>query len=72
MLNLADADAIAFLPGWVRSSGCRIEFSISNEYKIESIMGWEMDEILKEYKQHLLRKGEVINTAECYPKIKLN
>lgn len=69
---LADADAIAFLPGWARSSGCRIEFSISNEYKIESIMGWEMDEILKEYKQHLLRKGEVINTAECYPKIKLN
>lgn len=69
---LADADAIAFLPGWESSLGCRIEFTISNEYKIEPIIGQKMDEILKEYKQHLLCKGEVINTAECYPKIKLN
>ncbi len=64
--TLADADAIAFLPGWMRSSGCKIEFSISNEYKIESIMGWEMDEILKEYrKQHSLHKTDVISTAAC-------
>lgn len=71
--TLADADAIAFLPGWESSLGCTIEFTISDEYKIESIMGREMDEILKEYReQHSLHKTDVINTAECYPKIKLN
>ena len=50
-----------------------ISITISDEDKIESIIGREIDEILKEYReQHSLHKTDVINTTECYPKIKLN
>lgn len=73
---LANADAIAFLPGWESSLGCRIEFTISDEYKIEPIIGREMDEILKEYRErHPLYKADTINTMAYYPniqKIELN
>lgn len=67
---LADADAIAFLPGWENSLGCRMEFTLSDGYKIERIIGQEMDDILKEYRErHSLYKADTINTMAYYPNI---
>lgn len=65
---LADADAIAFLPGWKKAPGCCIESEVASRYNIEVIPQWVLESMFVDEKYAAaFTVGELMNELKKYP-----
>lgn len=65
---LADADAIAFLPGWKKAPGCCIESEVALRYNIKVIPQWVLESMFVDDKYAAaFTVGELMNELKKYP-----
>ena len=65
---LADADAIAFLPGWKNAPGCCIESEVASRYNIKVIPQWVLESMFADDKYAAaFTVGELMNELKKYP-----